>query len=157
MSRRSPDVTAAIVNGAIVLLVPLAFATLTVVSTWAPSDTVAIVRPPGVSGWGAIVETLAYTAAVVLPLATLAAWRTRVYARQVLERNGRGWKAVGEAALCGFACLLLMMGRGIVTRPLEAPPYVIFYGTIAAILGCLVGMTLRMTALLTLRLTSRSA
>jgi hypothetical protein len=44
---------------------------------------------------------------------------------------------------------------GIMTRPAEAPPYIIVYGGAALILGLAIGLILRMTAILTLKRTSR--
>jgi hypothetical protein len=52
---------------------------------------------------------------------------------------------------------VLYLGRGIVTRPLEAPPYVIVYGTAAAILGAIVGVVLRMIGTVVLRLSKSAA
>jgi hypothetical protein len=45
-----------------------------------------------------------------------------------------------------------VLSHGIVTRPLEAPPYVIAYGWMAAILGLSVGVVLWATATVTLKL-----
>ncbi len=56
-----------------------------------------------------------------------------------------------EAGLCGLGTALLYLAPGIVTRPMEAPPYVIVYGGAALILGLLVGLFLRAAAVLVLR------
>ena len=46
---------------------------------------------------------------------------------------------------------LLYLAPGIVTRPAEAPPYVIAYGGAALLLGVVVGLFLRTTAILVLK------
>ena len=47
---------------------------------------------------------------------------------------------------------LLYLAPGIVRRPAEAPPYVIAYGGAALLLGVVVGLFLRTTAILVLKL-----
>jgi hypothetical protein len=79
-------------------------------------------------------------------------WRTWVYARRWRERQDQGWRAVAEAGACGLLLALVYLARGILTRPAEAPPYVIAYGGAALLLGVLVGLFLRATAILVLRL-----
>jgi hypothetical protein len=90
-------------------------------------------------------------------LATVAAWRTWVHALQYQSGASRGWQGVGEAAAVGLAVAVLYLAHGIVTRPREAAPYVIFYGSAAAILGAIVGLILRMTATIVLRLSKSVA
>jgi hypothetical protein len=159
MKRVRPEVSAAIVNGLVVMLLPLAFMTLALMlpgPRGADAIVVAHVRTTRdvlLDVW----KVVAQTAVVMLPFAMLASWRTFVYAKQVLTSQGRGWRGVGEAAVCGFGTLLLYLLPGIVTRPMEAPPYILFYGAVAAVLGVLVGLTLRMTALFVLWLQPKVA
>jgi hypothetical protein len=87
---------------------------------------------------------------VLLPFAAIAAWRTWVHAKRWPQE--RGWQGVAEAGLCGLGTGLLYLAPGIVTHPMEAPQFVIIYGGAALILGLLVGLFLRMTAVVILRL-----
>jgi hypothetical protein len=51
----------------------------------------------------------------------------------------------------------LYLAPGIVTRPQEAPPYVIFYGSAAAILGAIVGVVLLVSAKIVMRFSKSAA
>jgi hypothetical protein len=62
-----------------------------------------------------------------------------------------------EAGACGFVLALVYFAPGILTRPRDAPPYVIFYGGIALVLGLIVGLLLRTAAILVLRAHKASA
>lgn len=72
--------------------------------------------------------------AFLLPFALLAAWRTDVYAGQVVAHRSRGWRAVGEAAVCGAAVELAMATPGIVAHP-AALPVLLGFLLLAAALG----------------------
>jgi hypothetical protein len=84
-------------------------------------------------------------------LGAVAGWRTWVHAQRYAAGQSRGWQGVGDAALCGFVVAILYLAPGIVTRPREAPPYVIFYGGAAAIVGGIVGVVLYTVARVVLR------
>jgi hypothetical protein len=60
-----------------------------------------------------------------------------------------------EAAACGFAGAVLVLLPGIVTQPTQAPPYLLAYGGLAAVVGLAVGVVLWIGATLTLRLYAR--
>ncbi len=60
-----------------------------------------------------------------------------------------------EGAACGFAGALLVLLPGILTKPTQAPPYVIAYGGLAAVLGLAVGVILWVTGTVALRLYRR--
>jgi hypothetical protein len=94
---------------------------------------------------------------VFAALGAVAAWRTLIYARRFMSGGSGSWAGVGEAALCGFAVALLYLAPGIVTRPREAPPYVILYGAAAAIIGAIVGLVLHTSARLALRISEPAA
>ena len=64
---------------------------------------------------------------------------------------------VAEAGACGLILALLYLAPGIVTRPAEAPQYVIAYGGAALLLGVVVGLLLRTTAILVLKLFKSAA
>lgn len=88
---------------------------------------------------------------VFAALAVVAAWRTHVHALRYQIGDSRGWMGVAEAAACGFAVAVLYLAPGILTRPSEAPAYVIFYGGVATALGAIVGLVLLAGALVVLR------
>ena len=151
--RGRPENAAAIVNGLIVLLLPIV---LLVVGSYVQphSDTSVTVRAPGSSSRPPYLF-LMEAALWWFPFAALAAWRTRVHAKRWRERQVGSWRGVAEAGACGFAVALAVLARGIVTRPTEAAPYVIAYGGFALVVGLVIGLLLRMTALLVLRLLTR--
>ena len=87
-----------------------------------------------------------------LPFATLAGWRTWVYATRWQEQRRGSWLAVAEAGGWGLAVALFILAPGIVTRPMDAPPYLIAYGGFALLVGLVLGLVLRTAALIVLRL-----
>lgn len=144
---RRPEAAAAIVNGLLVLLTPPGLLLAGSVFLRDPEA----VRPEGASVmWPAILTGLQMVPKL-LPFAALAAWRTWVHARRWREHRGSGWQGVAEAGACGFAVALKILAHGILTRPAEAPPFIVAYGGPALILGLAAGVTLRITALLVLR------
>ena len=134
--RVHPEVAAAVVNAVIVVLVPLGYVWLA--HAW----------------FGATVDgaMLATSAATMAPFAALAAWRTWVHSKRWLAREPALWRPVAEAAATAGVVALAYLARGILTRPSDAPAYVIVYGGAALILGAIVGVILRTTAVLALRL-----
>jgi hypothetical protein len=93
----------------------------------------------------------------LLPLGLIAAWRTFVHGRRRLTGDDHSWRGVFEAGLCRFLYVLVILARGILTRPMQAPPFVIAYGGLGLILGLIIGLVLRTTALLTLCVSKRVA
>ena len=145
---------AAVVNGCVILAVPGAFVLMSVVADWnrpGPSE-IASFRP---STSRLVIEALQFLL-VFAALAGIAAWRTRVHAVRYVAGQASGWQGVGEAAGCALMVAVLYLAPGIVTRPREAPPYVIFYGGVAMVFGAIVGLVLRAIAIIVLRY-SRSA
>ena len=134
--RGHPMATAAAVNAVIVVVVPLAYVWLAY--HWA-----------GVYVDGAM---LGQSAATMLPFAALAAWRTWAHSKRWLAGEGPLWRPVAEAAATAFMVALAYLAHGILTQPAHAPAFVIVYGGAALILGAIVGVILRMTAVLALRL-----
>lgn len=141
---------AAVVNGLLVFGVPTGFMIVALVSAspraW--PDRIAADRP----SIDRVVVDSAQFGLVCAVLAVVAAWRTWVHALRYLSGASRGWRGVGEAAAVGLSVAILYLARGIITRPSEAPPYIFSYGSVAAILGAAVGLVLRMTATMVLRL-----
>jgi phosphate/sulfate permease len=69
--------------------------------------------------------------------------------------GSRGTQGILEGAACGLVAAVLVLLPGIVTKPMQAPPYVLAYGGLAAVLGLAVGAVLWFGATLTLRLKAR--
>jgi hypothetical protein len=136
-----------------VLIVPAAFLTLgSLLFDSSVTNSGTHVRaggPPGVADYllGALL-LMAFTS----PFAMVAAWRTWVHAKRRTEGGALGWQGVAEAGALGIAIALVTLLPGILTRPFEAPPYVVFYGGAAFIFGVGVGFVLYMTGSLALRL-----
>jgi hypothetical protein len=150
-SRTRPELIAAIVNASLVLAFPLlALAASLLVSV--PGNTaVAVVSTPSERAFRVLIPLVTR----FLPIALFVAWRTWVHAQRVLRHQSAGWQGVFEGGALGFVLALLVLGRGIVTRPLEAPPYVLVYGGGAAVFGMLIAFVLFLAARLTLRLVAR--
>jgi hypothetical protein len=148
--RRRPEDVAAIVNALLVVLMP--FGALLVGSLIFDDNSVTV-RPSrsGIVSAATLVYQIGFVVALFVPLALLAGWRTWVHARRYRERQGTGWQGVAEAGALGIILALAVLAHGILSRPADALPYVVFYGGAALILGLAIGVVLRMTALLVLR------
>jgi hypothetical protein len=146
---------AAVVNGLLVFCVPVVLMLLSLVTAFRRPwpDEMSAFRP---STSRVALEFIRVTLAIVA-LAAVAAWRTWVHAVRWQAGQGRGWQGVAEASACGLLVALLYLSPGIVTRPAEAPPYVIVYGGAAAVLGCVAGLVLRTTATVVLRVSKSAA
>jgi hypothetical protein len=143
---------AALVNGSIVLVVPLAFLVFGSCVFDSESQYSVTVRATDPAPMSKAVERLLMlgpVGVVLLPFAAIAAWRTWILAKRWPQE--RGWQGVAEAGLCGVGTALLYLAPGIVTRPMEAPGFVLVYGGAALIVGLVVGLILRATAVAVLR------
>ena len=150
MQRRSESV-AAVVNGLLVMLLPLAVVVAGSTINLDNFDGSVTADVPGAPRMWATIRTLIPASLVLFPFALLAGWRTWVYAKRWCDQQDRGWWAVAEAGACGLIPALLYLAPGIVMRPAEAPPYVMAYGGGALLLGVVVGLFLRTTAILVLK------
>jgi hypothetical protein len=149
-----PATVAALVNGLVVYLLPLALAGA--VALFAPTYTTGGTRVVGVDPDRAYVwsHRLTFVGAYLTglaPFAFAAGWRTFVHAKRWFEHGRRGAMGIVEGGLCGFAGAVFVLMPGILTKPSQAPPYVVAYGGLAAALGLAVGAILWMTATITLR------
>lgn len=142
---------AAVVNGLLVMLLPLAVLVAGSDINLDNFDGSVTADVPGTPRMWATTRILVPTSLVLFPFALLAGWRTWVYAKRWCDQQDRGWRAVAEAGACGLIPALLYLAPGIVMRPTEAPPYVMAYGGGALLLGVVVGLFLRMTAILVLK------
>ena len=141
------ETTAAAVNGLLVVLGPPALLGITGMLV---TDT--NVHPAGYSRMAAALAMMSAMVVGLSPLGMLAAWRTFAHAIRRRDRHESGWLGVLAAGACGFAIAAMVLAHGIVTRPREAPPYLLFYGGGALVFGLLAGVLLRTTALIVLHL-----
>jgi hypothetical protein len=100
--------------------------------------------------WAQRLSVVTSYLAILSMFAAPAAVRTFVHARRWLESGRSGVQGILEAGLCGFGGALVVLMPGIVTRPTEAPPYVVAYGGLATVLGLCVGVVLWLTATIVL-------
>jgi hypothetical protein len=156
VKRTHPEDVAAIVNGLLVLVTPVAVSLAASLGFFDSSDAVvAVVSTPG-ERFARSVSNAATTMAPFVPLAFIAGWRTWEHARRVRRGQSRGWGGVLEGGLLGFVLAILLLAGSIARRPFEAPPYVLAYGGAAAVIGLTVGFVLRLTGLAAMRLSSSS-
>jgi len=147
-----PARVAAVLNGLLVFGVPavLMIAALASASDQSWPAELAAHRP---TTSRVVLESVQYSL-VFAALGATAAWRTWIHAIRYQSGTSRGWQGVAEAAAVGFGVAVLYLLPGIITRPGDAPPYVVFYGSAAAILGAMVGVLLRVSAMMALRLST---
>jgi len=152
--RLAPEEIAAIVNAGVMLLMPCIFL---VVSWWLqpPSDAV----PAGMSSipWDVsrMLPALAGGVGACVPFAAIVAWRTHGHAKRYLTRRDRRWYGFVEAAGLGAVIPILVLGRAIVTKPLQAPPAVAVDAMIGLVIGSAFGLVLTVVAVSVLRWTRR--
>jgi hypothetical protein len=148
--RRQPEDVAALVNGLLVLLVPVGI----IIASWIGFNASGAVRARVSSPIVYVAPNLFQVGAAMtrfVPLAMLAGWRTWVHAKRVREHQGSGWQGVAEAGALGFLLAIVVLAHGILTRPADALPYVVFYGGAALLIGVALGCVLRATGLLVLK------
>jgi hypothetical protein len=153
-----PAVLVAFVNAVIVYVLPLVLvgAIALFASDYSNGGTRVVgVDPDRAAVWSRRGHFIAGYILGLAPFATAAAWRTFVHARRWLEMGSRGTQGILEGAACGLVAAVLVLLPGIVTKPMQAPPYVLAYGGLAAVLGLAVGAVLWFGATLTLRLKAR--
>ena len=153
-----PALVVALVNGLVVYLLPLAFAGAVALfaSDYSNGGTRVVgVDPDRAYVWSQRLTSAGAYLTVLAPLAFAAAWRTFVHAKRWLEYGRWGMTGIVEGALCGFAAAVIVLLPGILTKPTQAPPYVLAYGGMASILGLAVGAILWVTATCTLQLYRR--
>lgn len=140
-------IAAAVVNGLIVVFVPMALLLVSI-----RSNMNAPVRPPEFSGFFMDLSGVLMALVPLAPFGFVAAWRTLIHARAYLAGHGTGWRGVVEAGALGLFVPLAILFRPSLEQPSKAPPYLIAYGAGALVVGLTIGFILRFTALLTLGL-----
>ena len=135
---------AALVNGAIVVLLPLLLSILAgalSADMYDLSSTVRADNAPGV--FAASVRLWREMLPALMLLAFIAGWRTFVHAARAWERGRLAWRGVAEAGACGFGCALFVLSPAILRRPLDSPPFVFTYGVMGTAVGLVVGLLLQ--------------
>jgi hypothetical protein len=150
---RRPATVAALVNGLVVYLLPVTFAgaAALLASDYSTSGTRVVgVDPDRAYIWSKRLWFVGAYLTGLTPFAFAAGWRTFVHAKRRLENGRSGAMGIVEGGLCGLVGAVLVLLPGILTRPTQAPPYVLAYGGLAAALGLTAGAILWVTATITL-------
>jgi len=152
-----PAAIVALVNGVVVMLLPIAFAGgVKLFGNGDNNGTTVVGNLPAGEHYARIAQGAVMYAIVLSPFAMAAAIRTFVHARRWFESGATGWRGVLEAGACGFVAALLILLPGILprifTQPGLAAAYTLFYAGITLMVGLAVGLVLWTTATLTLRL-----
>ena len=152
-----PATVVALVNAAVVMLLPLAFAgTVKLFASNHNSGTTVVGSLPAGEHYARMAQGVVIYVMALSPFAMAAAIRTFVHARRWFETGASGWRGVLEAGACGFLAALLILLPGILprilTQPALAAAYVLFYAAMTLVPGLAVGLVLWATATLTLKL-----
>jgi len=153
-----PATIVALVNAVVVMALPLAFASAVKLfaNNYSNGGTTVVGSLPAGEHYARMAQGAATYVLALSPFAMAAAMRTYVHARRWLETGATGWRGVLEAGACGFLAALLILLPGILPRvlttPLLAVEYALFYALMTLIPGLAVGLVLWTTAMLTLRL-----
>jgi hypothetical protein len=155
--RRRPEAIAALVNGLLVWLLPVGISALFTIGSGlglGASDTNTTVYADGWTPLDPILATTFRFGIVMVPFAVVAAWRTWVHAKRRRELGTSGWQGVRDAGACGLVAVLVVMTPGILTHPAQAMPYVLGLGAYAVLFGLLIGLLLRASAIIVLKVTA---
>ena len=107
--RGRPESVAAVVNGLLVMLVPLAVLVAGSNINVDNFDASVTANVPGSPRMWTTIRILIRASVVLFPFALLAGWRTWIYARRWCDYQDRGWRAVAEAGACGVILALLTL------------------------------------------------
>jgi hypothetical protein len=154
--RRRSEVLAALVNGLLVELLPSGVSATSAIGRSlgiGASENLVTVHPPEWTPLTPIAATAIQFGLLMLPVAGLAVWRTWVHAKRWRDVGTRGWQGVAEAAACGLVTLLVFLLPGMFTHPIQVLPYIVSGGGLAVLMGLLVGLLLRTTAVIVLKVT----
>lgn len=149
---RRPEHRVALINGLVMMALPLIAYACVAPFVSGGSSTSATVYASGSSAFGRTIGGLLFATFAITPLAAVVVWRTSIHAARWLAKGTGDWRGVAEAGATGLTLALIPLLPGIITRPLDAPPYVIFYGGAGLLVGCILGLALRTTALIALRI-----
>jgi len=148
----------ALVNALVVYLLPLAFAAAVglFANDYSNGGTRVVgIDPDRAYVWTRRLQFIGGYLGVLAPFAMAAASRTFVHARRWLENGKSGVLGILEAGLCGLAGAVLVLLPGTIMQPAKAPPYLLAYGGMSAILGLGVGAILWVTGSIAVRFVPR--
>lgn len=157
-----PAAIAALVNGVVVMLLPLAFAGAVnlFANDYSNGGTRVVGSLPAGEHYARMAQGVVAYVMALSPFAMAAAIRTFVHARRWFETGATGWRGVLEAGACGFLAALLILLPGILPRLLKQPSlaavYVLFYAGLTLVPGLAVGLLLWATGTLTVKLFGRT-
>jgi hypothetical protein len=154
-----PAIIVALINALVVYLMPLALvgAIALFANDFGNGSTHVVgVDPDRARVWSTRIQLIAAYLMGLAPFAMVAAWRTFVYARRFLERGSNGLLGILEGGLCGLAGAVLVLIPASMMKPTQAPPYLLAYGGVAAILGIGFGLVLWVTGSIAVRLVPRN-
>src|SRR4051812_4962576 len=148
-----PAIQAALVNAALVVLVPTAFL--------AYQDYISeVVRPSSATLAASVVRALP-ALVMLVPIATLVAFRTYVWTVAYQARRTTWWRGPVESGAIAGALALLLMLLLTIQAWFHRPPYLVaayiaFYVVGTALIGLALGLVLAGSALLVLVMHPRS-
>ena len=155
---------AALTNLAVIMAMPMLLAIVGWSLTGRMRNGGVTVYSNGDPGIGDAIATGLLAAVFCTPVAAFVAWRTHVHALRRLTDGTSGWQGVAEAAGIGFGFMLLtLLPNFLIYLLLTVPPpvtvyagigAVFLYSSIAGLIGALLGLVLRLTALVALRLSA---
>jgi len=160
MRKHAPFI-AALVNGAVVLLLPalgvLLFASVrsSLPARYLSGAVVAHPISPFTSAIAASIAGIFLT----IPLAAVAMWRTWVLATR-WQMQQRTWQGVAEAGAAGALLVIVMLGSSALAAAVQGARSmwvivaIAFYAAIGGLLGLVVGLMLHLIAIAVLRLVS---
>src|SRR4029077_4075847 len=105
-----PAAIVALVNGVVVLLLPLAFASaVKLFASGYSNGTTVVGNLPAGEHYARMAQGVVVYVMALSPFAMAAAIRTFVHARRWFETGATGWHGVLEAGACGFIAALLIL------------------------------------------------
>ncbi len=154
--RRNPEILAAVANGTIVLLLPSIVVGLATIAASRDPGLSSPVHPVGWSPWPGAIRLVLVSASGAAPFAMVAGLRTWMLARR-WQSGDHTWRGVVEAGACGLIVALIGLLPGIITRPTQAPAYIVAYGGFGLVVGLAIGLLLQASAVIVLTLSRRTS
>lgn len=150
--QREPAFMAAVLNGSLILFVPIMVSALAMYTSSA-------VRPSPPTLLSSIIEALPMVLALA-PVALVVGWRTYIHARAYRRNRLTLWRGPAESAAIAGAIALMVMARATTATWAREPlhlviAYISFYVGATALVGLAMGLVLTAMALLALHLQAR--
>jgi hypothetical protein len=157
--RKHAPLVAALVNGAVVLLLPalvvLVFASVR--SSLPARYASGAVQAQSISPFMSAIAASIFGVAITIPLAALAGWRTLVHARR-WQMQQRTWQGVAEAGAAGALFVIVRVGSAALAAAIHGSGSIwvivaiAFYAAIGGLVGLVVGLMLHVTAIAVLKM-----